>query len=205
MTTQEIIDYYKGLLILQYRALGNALAHVDALIAEFIQGQIVSKFRDAFDVTTAVGAQLDILGTFRGINRILFGVAVGDDWSLVPYTDASPGSYFGWGLYATIDPTWNFLQYADLNSVAVALSDSQMRRLIQLQAAFQSSDGTLGNLDNVLYAFFGSYVTVVDNLNMSITYNHQAIDPDTDQLWDMAVLANILPHGAGVSYTVVEV
>lgn len=205
MTTQEIIDYYKSLLILQYRAMGNALAHVDALILEIIQDQIVSKVRDAFDVTTAIGAQLNILGTYRGIARTLFGVTPGSYWSLVPYADAAPASYFGWAEYADADPTWGFLQYADLSAVAYALTDSQMRRLIQLQAAFQSSDGTLGNLDNVLYAFFGSYVNAIDNEDMTITYEHQTADPDIDGLWGLAVIAGILPHGAGVSYSVVEV
>lgn len=205
MTTQEIIDYYKGLLILQYRALTNAVSHVGEWCRLFLQDQVVSAVRDGFNVLTAIGNQLNILGEYRGINRTVFGILAVTDWSLVPYGDAAPNSYFGWAAYADADPSWRWLQYADLNSVPYTLSDEQMRLMIQLRAAFQSWDGSLGKLDLILYAFFGIYVNVVDNGNMTLTYQHVAIDPDVNKLWTVATTAGILPHGAGVSYTTVEV
>lgn len=205
MTTDELIAYYKGLLILQYAALANAVGTIGAVIGELVQDQIIAKVRDAFDILTALGSQLDVLGTYRGISRVLFGASTASDWSLVPYADASPGSYLGWAAYADADPTWLWMQYADVNRVAHSLTDPQMRSLIQLAAAFQSSDGSLASLDDVLFDFFGTYVNVVDNEDMTITYQHQIADPDPNMLWALVVLADILPHGAGVSYTTVEV
>lgn len=206
MTTEDLIAYYKGLLIMQYSALGNALGEIDLWIRLFVQNQIVSQVRDAFDVLTATGAQLNILGAYRGISRILFGATPAANWSLIPYADAAPNSYFGWGVYADVTPpVGQWLQYADLDNLAYSLSDIQMRTLIRLRAAFQSWDGSLGSLDNILYTFFGTYVNVMDNENMTITYQHQSADPDPNSIWDMAVIAGILPHNAGVSYTTVEV
>lgn len=206
MTTSDLIDYYKGLLILQYRALDKALSHVEAWISAFVQNQIVANVLDGFDLATAIGAQLDILGSYRGIKRTLFGVVPDSDWSLVPYDDVAPDSYFGWGVYADVNPPVDrFLQYADLTAVPYVLNDIQMRTLIRLQAAFQSSDGTLGNLDNILYAFFGANVDVVDNGDMTITYRHLISDPDPIGLWKATTVAGILPHGAGISFTVLEV
>ena len=204
MTTQELIDYYKGLLILQYAVQPNALATVDATIKALVQDQVVSKVRDGFDVETAIGAQLDILGKYRGINRTLFGVVADDDWGMMEYGDVDD-SLSGWIEYADADPFVNWLEYNDLNGVPYPLTDTQMRRLILLAAQTHSWDGGLGSLDDILYATFGAYVTVVDNQNMSITFQHQSADPDSDGLWAVAVLADVLPHPAGVSYTIVEV
>ena len=85
------------------------------------------------------------------------------------------------------------------------MTDQQFRRLIKLKASFDSSPLTLGELDLILYANFGSYVNLVDNENMTITYQHQAADPDPDGLWEIVVLANILPNPCGVSYSVVTI
>lgn len=205
MTTQEIIDYYKGLLILQYRALGNALGHTDAWVKRFLQNQIVSQVRDGFNLDNAIGVQLDKMGLYRGIPRIIFGIVQGSFWSLVPYDDGNPDSYLGWVEYLDDDPIWLWIQYDDLNRIASTLTDTQMRKLIMLRAAFQSSDGSLGSLDNILFDFFGVYVNLVDNKNMTITYEHQTADPDPDTLFLIANIAAIFPASAGVSFTVSEV
>lgn len=205
MTTDELVSYYTGLLILQYSALSRATATVSAVKRSLIQDQIVEKVRAGFDVQTAIGAQLNILATYRGLRRQVFGAIPGNYWSLIPYADAAPNSYFGWAYYADPDPSWKFLQYNDLNAVPYTLTDSQLRRLVQLRAAIQSSPLGLGDLDNILYSVFGTYVNVVDNKDMTIIYNHSHTDPDIDKLWGVAVLASVLPHPAGVSFTVVEV
>ena len=207
MTTQDVIDFYKGLLILQYASLPNALATIDAYISQLVQGQIADQVRNAFDVTTAIGAQLNILGTYRGINRTVFGVLPANDWSLVPYLDPAPNSYYGWADYTAVapNPTQRWLQYNDLVGVPYQLTDSQMRKLIQLKAKLDSWDGSLAEMDNILYSFLGTYTTLIDNENMSITYRHLLSDPDPDNIYEMGVLANVFPHPSGVSVSFVEV
>lgn len=205
MTTQELIDYYKSLLIMQYSSQPNALATMDAIIKRLVQDQIISKVRDGFDLDTAIGKQLEILGTYRGAERNVFGVTPGSYWSSPEYTDPNPDSYFGWAEYADDDPTWNWIQYADVDALLYALSDAQLRKLIKFRAQIQSWPGGLGELDDILFDFFGVYVNVVDNEDMSIVYEHTATDPDLDNLFDVAVLSNSLPAPAGVSFTTVEV
>lgn len=201
----DVVNAYTGLLILQYAALPNASAHVQALMQAIVQDQIINKVRTGFNLDTALGAQLDILGTYRGVPREVFGSAPGSYWALVEYADPSPGSYFGIAEYADADPTWNTMQYIDVDSLAYTLTDNQMRRLIKLRAAMESTPFGLADLDNILYSVFGNYVNVVDNENMSIVYQHNHLDPDPDLLWAVTVLAGALPHPAGVSFTVVEV
>ncbi len=205
MTTDEIIDAYAGLLILQYSAQGNAVAHVKALIRVLLQDQIIDQVRNGFNIETAIGAQLNILGTYRGAARNVFGSVPGDYWGVPEYNDADPNVILGLAEYNDADPTWNTEQYNDLNSLAYTLTDNQLRRIIKLRAQVQSSGLGLADLDNILYSVFGSYVNVVDNEDMSITYQHDHLDPDPDGLWAIAVLSDSLPHPAGVSFTVVEV
>jgi hypothetical protein len=205
MDTPDLISYYVGLLILQYIGMNNAQSEITLLASEFIQNQIIEQFVDSLDVTTAVGAQLDILGTFRGISRNAFGLTPRNYWALPSYTNSAPGNYFGWGTYANPPSNDYWLVYNDLNNLAYALTDAQMRLLIQLKADFDSWDGTYGSMDTILYEYFTTNVNLVDNGNMTIVYQHNNADPDPNQLFDIAVLENVLPAPAGVSYTVVEV
>lgn len=73
MTTQEIIDYYADLLILQYLGKPNAYATIQTVVAPVIMDQLPVQVQDAFNLTgedTAVGDQLDILGKYAGVSRV---------------------------------------------------------------------------------------------------------------------------------------
>ncbi len=69
MTTEEIIAYYADLLILQYRKLTKARATIETIVAPVVMDQLPFDVRDAFNLETAVGAQLDILGKYAGVRR----------------------------------------------------------------------------------------------------------------------------------------
>lgn len=69
MTTADIAKYYVDLLIIQYRGNTKARATVDALVTEVIMDQIPTEVQNAFNLDTAVGAQLDILAKYAGVSR----------------------------------------------------------------------------------------------------------------------------------------
>jgi hypothetical protein len=203
MLTSDVLSYYSELLIVQYVSLPNAIGTIQAYVGALVQNQITTQVQEAFELATASGAQLTILGTYRGIPRQLFGLPSGNYWSLVPYNDPSPDSYYGWATYAGSAPNWLWLQYDDVTTAV--LTDPQMRRMIQFKALLDSSPLTLGALDAILYTTFGIYVNLVDNGNMTMTYQHQSIDPDPDDLWGAVVLAQILPNSCGVLANVVSI
>jgi hypothetical protein len=68
-TTQNLINYYAGLLIAQYREKPNAYATIQALVAPVIMDQLPAQVRDAFVIGNAIGVQLDILGKYAGVTR----------------------------------------------------------------------------------------------------------------------------------------
>jgi hypothetical protein len=208
MTTQQLILYYQSLLIVQYASLPNATGTVAALMNRLIQNQIISAVNQGFDVDTALGAQLDIMGSYRGVNREAFGVVPGNYWSLPSVNDTLPGTFNGWA--SVSDPNANmltirWLQVNDLNSLSYSLTDIQMRLLIQLKAQIDAWDGTLGGLDTIMFNFFGTYVNVVDAGNMTLVYQHNHLDTDPNTLWLIAVTENVLPHPAGVQVSTVEI
>lgn len=69
MTTDEILDYYAKLLILQYRGQPKAFETIRAWVKGAVMDQLPTDVENGFDPATAVGAQLDVLAKYQGITR----------------------------------------------------------------------------------------------------------------------------------------
>lgn len=69
MATQDILNYYADLLILQYKTQPKARETIKALVTEVYSNGLLLDLIDAFNIDTAVGKQLDILGKYIGLNR----------------------------------------------------------------------------------------------------------------------------------------
>ncbi len=70
MTTQQLINYYANLLILQYIGKPNAYATVQTLVTPVIMDQLPIAVQNAFNMDgTAQGVQLDVLGKYVGVTR----------------------------------------------------------------------------------------------------------------------------------------
>lgn len=73
MTTQDLINYYANLLVLQYIGRPKAYATIQTLVTPVIMDQLPTQVENAFDITTAVGVQLDVLGKYAGVTRTGYG------------------------------------------------------------------------------------------------------------------------------------
>lgn len=69
MTDQEILIYYSDLLILQYKGKPKATGTVQAMVDTVVSGQLPQAIQNAYNLDTAVGAQLDVLGKYAGVTR----------------------------------------------------------------------------------------------------------------------------------------
>lgn len=69
MTDLEIAIYYSDLLIYQYRDKPKAVATVTAFVEMLVSGQLPLAVQNAFDINTAVGKQLDVIGKYAGVTR----------------------------------------------------------------------------------------------------------------------------------------
>lgn len=68
-TSQEFQNYYADLLILQYKTQPKARATIQALIKELYGSGSLLQMVNGFDIDTAVGKQLDIIGKYIGLGR----------------------------------------------------------------------------------------------------------------------------------------
>lgn len=203
MTTAELITYYANLLIIQYKNLPNANSTIQALATEVIADQIYNQVLEGFNLQTAIGAQLEILGEYVGAPREIFAYDPTIPYfALTPYAN-TPASNVGFAQYSDItDPVDNWLSYTTAPTIYV-LTDGQLRALIQYLIAVHASDHTIASIDLILQTFFANYCTLTDNENMTITYTHDLADPN--HLFSIINQLNLLPHPAGVEIIVVEV
>jgi Protein of unknown function (DUF2612) len=71
--TSEIIDYYANLLIIQYIGKPKAYATIQAVVGPVIIDQLPTVVENAFQLSTAIGVQLDVLGDYAGVSRNGYG------------------------------------------------------------------------------------------------------------------------------------
>lgn len=69
MTNDELIAYYANLLILQYGNKPKAKATVETVVDLAIMDQLPVSVQDAFNLDSAVGVQLDVIGKYAGVTR----------------------------------------------------------------------------------------------------------------------------------------
>jgi len=75
MTDAEILEYYANLLIIQYHDKPKARATIKGSVEPIIMNQIPLAVQDAFDLETAVGVQLDVVGKYAGVTRYGYGLS----------------------------------------------------------------------------------------------------------------------------------
>lgn len=203
MTNAELTQFYQNLLAIQYKNLPNASGTIGALATEVVANQIYSAVLNGFDLETAIGDQLNILGQYVGAPRTIFTYDPTIPYfALFSYT-TTPPSNIGFASYSDVtDPVDNWLSYTTAKTTYV-LTDGQLRLLIQYLIAVHASDHTLASIDLILQTFFTTYCTLIDNENMTITYQHIAADPNF--LFSIINDLNLLPHPAGVEVLVTEV
>lgn len=204
MTTDQIIAYYRDLLIVQYAAQPRARQTVQAYVAACVADQIIAQVRDAFNFSAgdlggdvATGAQLETLASYRGLQRQVYGIERDTAYFAMPeYGDADADTTPGLRSYGQTTPV-AFITYALAAQPLYAMTDSELARLVQLRALSQRRL-SVKEVDDILYAVFKDRVGVFENSAMDITY--VGLTDDTDTLFDIATLTKSWPRPAGVAW-----
>lgn len=103
MTLADKIAYYVDKLVLQYRTKSKARATLAIVLKQAMADDVASAIGAGFDVETAVGAQLDVIGKYAGVSRNIGVAAAVGYFGFWSYASAlNPANYQGqW------DPTTN--------------------------------------------------------------------------------------------------
>jgi len=194
----EFLDFYENLLIIQYHDKPKAKATIRLLSEEIFASGILLDVQDAFNLDTAVGVQLDVMGKYAGVDRFFFSGIITDD--VFGFADAvSPGSVssniIGFDDADAPDKDGLFWDAENIVGSDLKLNDDAFRALIKLKIAQNNSTHDIVNITELLIQSFGSDVIVVDNYDMTMTYLFSNI---SDQLIQAAIDKKVLPRPIGV-------
>lgn len=162
--------YYTDLLLYQYQNLPKAKATIDLLIRQAICDLVPLDVRDAFNIDTAVGPQLDILGKYIGFSRRVLSQIPRDYFKLGDY-DTPSIAVTGFTEYAgAVNPTSVFLRYSMLSESFTDLDDEEYRVMLKIKIVLNSTDNTLKSITEILAEFFGNDLICYDGKDMTISY-----------------------------------
>lgn len=171
ITVEQIVQYYTNLLIIQYKGKPKAEATI-ALIAD-IQAMDNVEFdvESGFDINTAVGKQLDILGKWIGVSRNYQGTDYPDNtFGFTDYNGADGGQE-GFSDYSDYDTKeGTFLTYKQIVGNKQKLNDEDYRTILRLQIVCNNANMSQSAIDNLLFLYFGDQIIASSNNRMDLTY-----------------------------------
>jgi len=193
---ENTIEYYKDLLLYQYINCDKARATTGLLVTQALVDLLPIEINAAFDVDTATGPQLDIIGEYLGFDRVVTIPIVRTYFAL--QDQENEGSNLT-GL-TTYDSSENlntyFYSYVDSLGTVTTLNDDEYRILLKLKSYKNRSNGTTQEINDALYAIFGLNIMMVDQLDMSIAY---FCTPQYSRLAQIALDEEFLPKPMGVN------
>lgn len=172
---EELKTAYSGLLICQYADKPNAIATIKANIETLLSNMLLWKIRDCWDIddtTLCIGAQLDIIGKWVGVDRYWVGQSFGDslhlafvDWDDTP--TAMQGGLRDWNNTRTTDG--DLLTFDNVISVTNKLNDDDFRLLIKLKIIKNNTIMSCKNIDDSIFKLFANDVFTTWN-NMRVGF-----------------------------------
>ncbi len=195
---------YVRLLAFQYADKPNAQQQVALWTAQALLQGLGWQLADAFTLGTAAGVQLDWIGKYVGVQRNI-GPGTSDFFGLWNSTGTqTTPTQNGKGLRDSEDAGPSginagviFLDGTTHGSVNTALNDTQYALAINLQIILNSSNGSMASIEIFLNQFFPNQVSLVDNQDMTLTYN-----VSSSVSLPVTVLEEFLPKPMGVGITV---
>lgn len=201
---KDLQEYFANLIIIQYRYAPENRELIKNLTNLIFANNLALQIRDlTVDVDKSIGAQLDIVGKWVGIDRFYNGI---DDWEhpylSYPYFktiyensyDQYQGGFSTYTNFA--DNDGGFLMYEDwkyIRTKANKLSDDVFRPLIKLKIIKNSINHTCKNIDNAIWEWSeGNVYTTWDV--MKLIYN---FPKEYSKIMYIGAYKNTLPRPTG--------
>jgi hypothetical protein len=203
----NILNYYSNLLIIQYHDLSKAVATIKALCSVLTPintttgNLLINDIRDAFNIDTAVGVQLDIIGEYVGVDRFWQGLSLtnGNYFGYIDAYNSDISRVYDCGYTDAYSNPLTGSPYLDADSILSItnkLNDDDYRQLIRLKILQNTSNHSWASLVNGLYAIFGDSVYISTCNNGKMSY----LTPSTTPMLIQAMVAKgILPRPMGIT------
>lgn len=194
---ENLTEYYSNLLIIQYSNKTNAVESIKVFVGGAMVFDLINDLRQAFDVETAIGVQLDILAKYVGAARLVFGVAFDREYfGYCAYGDTTLFFFSGYMAYGAAVPDVQIRDYNESVQSKYELTDEELRTLIKLAIIKNFSNKSMKDIDDGLLALFGADIYVEETANMIITY--YLTGAQYQRVFNVAASVRLLPAPAGV-------
>lgn len=208
---EQLENTFADLLILQYRQAPKNRAMVKLLVDLVFCNCLAQQIMDlTVNINDSIGAQLDVVGKWLGIDRYYSNVFIWDKkyFSMPSYSQIKNNNYYdvqgGFATYSNFTEQGATLLWAEWQSVhtkVYSLSDTYFRQMCKLKAIKNSIRCTMKNIDNAIYEWSnGEVYTTWDT--MTLTYHYPA---SYEQIFELAQEKNVLPQPTGVELKIEEI
>ena len=190
---QNVENYYADLLIIQYRNKPKARATIKLGADLYLADGLVFDLNNILDIDTATGVQLDLIGKILGCNRNIYGLVL--DTKFFSFQKNNAYGYSDKDVLS--EGYWKNYQ----NSVGTVyrLPDNVYRTLLKFKAIYNVRRGSMQFMDEMYWRIFGNEVNMVNNHDLSVTYN---IPASHSVAVEAAVFLNYLEPPLGINYTI---
>lgn len=161
---EELKKYFSDLLILQYKNKPRAKATIEALVQTAFSdttGKIFPiEIQNSYNLDTATGEQLDILGKYLGRSRVL-ALASDNTFKYATY-DLSSNPETGYSDYYEQKNSFPYAEYRYSKYSYETIENDNYRLLLKMLAFLRGKPLTLENIDLALETYFGGLVYVIE-------------------------------------------
>ena len=210
---EDVKSWAKDLLILQYHSSPKNQALIDLMTELIFADNLILQIRDlCLNVDESIGAQLDVVGKWVGIDRYYNAI---DLWeqpylALVNYSNIANNDYLQWqggmSSYTNFgDNDGGFLMYKawrDIRTEVNAMGDNYFRSLIKLKIIKNSIRFTNKNIDDAIKEWSNGQIYTTWG-TMEVTYHYPA---ELTNLMTLAAYKNVLlaPTGCAINTEVIS-
>ena len=208
---ENLREYFANLLIIQFRGAEKNRNLIKFLVDLIFSNNLALEIKDkTVNVEESVGAQLDIVGKWVGIDRLYTGELWTHKYlSFVNYSNIINDNYSqfqgGFSSYSTFeDNNGGFLTYKtwqDVRTKVNKIGDEYFRALIKLKIIKNSINHTCKNIDDAIWSWSEGNVYTTWDI-MQITYHYSSLYKD---LMLLAKDKNVLPKPTGCSLILEEI
>lgn len=203
---EELKKYFSNLLILQYKNKPKAKATVEALVETSFSDTTGKIFpieaQNAYNLDTATGIFLDVIGKYLGKDRLLSFV-IDNSFKFADYD--SLDEPLGYGEYTEDLETYPYLEYRYSNYEYATIADENYRKILQMLAWLRNKTLSLANIDEVLYNIFNEDIYVVEGDKELEYHISENFFPRLDNQTKLNMVFNkYFPRPMGCTITVVR-
>lgn len=204
---QELIRYFVNLLILQYKNKPKAKATIEALTRNAFSDTTGNIFpievQNAYNLDTATGKQLDILGKYIGYDRVI-PIAIDNTFKYATY-DLSSNPNSGYGDYWEEKISFPYAEYRYTSFEYYSLEDNIYKGILKMNSYLKGKPLSLAGIDEALdYAFDGLIYVIEKDKELEYHIAQEVADVlDTQDKIDI-LFKKYFPRPMGCTMSVVR-